>query len=402
MNQESNTEKPSDDSRKRIPLALRKKKASSEDSKAASDIQPTPTPPQGGSRPPVALSLKSKPVQPEPPADDSPSAETTVSEVEAIPAQKKDTAKAETPATDAEQDTKRRLALRQRAESGVVLPPDTASGLSAGTEDALPAGNVSEVPPQLQTAAPKAPEGPATDSVQAPPEAQFPPAGKDPTLADARGKPSGTQCGHPVRSALLIIFALLLVVGAVAYLGYLLFREPIIAYFNDAPATTAESPVIAETNNTTAQGTGPISRTRALTREVSDKASVMEILQPADSVAVEAPPAPGLTPQAPDAGPGIPDSTQPALPAIRDIPPQNTDAISPPTTDKPQNPEVRRYIEGIRPTGIRGNRMMLDGQLFETGEVVNRHLGVRWIHWDPQLGVLTFEDERGVRYEKDI
>jgi len=64
--------------------------------------------------------------------------------------------------------------------------------------------------------------------------------------------------------------------------------------------------------------------------------------------------------------------------------------------------EVARWVDNMHPSGVSSRRIFIDGTMFTLGSVVNDFPKIVWVDVDTQLGVLTFEDENGVRYEKDF
>lgn len=76
-------------------------------------------------------------------------------------------------------------------------------------------------------------------------------------------------------------------------------------------------------------------------------------------------------------------------------------AAPPPSTAVPDQ-QVAKWVEDLRPQSISRSRMMIGGQRYELGSLVEENLQIRWIAIDMDLGVLVFEDAKGVRYEKDF
>ena len=82
---------------------------------------------------------------------------------------------------------------------------------------------------------------------------------------------------------------------------------------------------------------------------------------------------------------------------------------APPPQPKPKpkkkqvkpNMEVARWVDALHPTGISKKRIVVGGTMYPIGAVINKSPKIIWVEVDTQLGVLTFEDENGVRYEKD-
>ncbi len=129
-----------------------------------------------------------------------------------------------------------------------------------------------------------------------------------------------------------------------------------------------------------------LGKTAKLTQQVSEKASTEEITDFAEGLEKEP------APEEPEA---VKVSSEPAAGISRDVEP------TPKAVRSSGDPEVRTWIEGIRPSGVGRGMMILDGEKYRLGEVVNPQLNVRWVGVDSQLGILIFEDPYGVRYEKD-
>lgn len=67
-----------------------------------------------------------------------------------------------------------------------------------------------------------------------------------------------------------------------------------------------------------------------------------------------------------------------------------------------QEPKVIDWIESLEGLNFGRGKLILNGETYSQGDMINPELEVRWIKADQALGILVFQDERGVIYEKDF
>ncbi|GHB98162.1 hypothetical protein [Cerasicoccus arenae] len=67
-----------------------------------------------------------------------------------------------------------------------------------------------------------------------------------------------------------------------------------------------------------------------------------------------------------------------------------------------QDPTILKWVESLEGYQVGRGKLILNGQLYKEGAVVNPTLNVRWLKEDPRLKLLYFQDANNVTYEKEF
>ncbi len=180
-----------------------------------------------------------------------------------------------------------------------------------------------------------------------------------------------------------ILLFLLVAIGAV---GYLIFSGD-----SKEAIETAQQKVDKPANELTRIADIPkesIDKAKAAVDQVNAKASTDEILGSDEPVAAPA------EEEKPEPSAEVAETPAPAPVPVEEGPRA--------VTYGQQNPDVLDWIEDLGGIQVGRGKMILNGQTYSTGAVVNQSLGIRWIGEDKALGLLYFQDSQGVKYEKEF
>ncbi len=67
----------------------------------------------------------------------------------------------------------------------------------------------------------------------------------------------------------------------------------------------------------------------------------------------------------------------------------------------PKDPTVLVFVRDAKISSVTPNKIALNGKVYKLGGMIDETIGLRWVGYDPALEVIYFQDENGVRYEKD-